>query len=184
MLKKNNNGFSLVELLVVIAIMGTAVSLVTGAFISLYNARAKKATETLDAVIAQAKVDAMSGRDSRIVLEHSDGSDGHDEGYYAVLLSRTDSDGDGTLDSTLEYKRESLGNDRLTFIINGNSSYNVADDDFTLAFNGTTGAVGFAKYGSTALTGSGAKTVTVSVESSSTHTITVYLDTGEHLIDV
>ncbi|MBQ8943513.1 MAG: prepilin-type N-terminal cleavage/methylation domain-containing protein, partial [Clostridia bacterium] len=118
--KNNNKGFSLVELLVVVVIMGIAVSIVTGSFISMYNARSKKATETLDAVIAQAKVDAMSGRDCRAVLEYSDGSDGNDEGYYALLLMRTDQDGDGVLDTSTEYKRESLGNDRLSFTVNGN----------------------------------------------------------------
>ena len=179
---KNNKGFSLVELLVVVVILGTAVSLVTGAFVSIYNARSKKATETLDAVISQAKVDAMSGRDCRAVLSYSDGSDDYDEGYYVTLVSRVDSDGNGTVDAISEYKRENLGNDRLSFIINGNNSYDVKNDSFAIAFNGTTGAVSYAKYGSTSVkTG---KTLTITVASTSTHVITVYNDTGEHSIDV
>ena len=180
--KNNNKGFSLVELLVVVVIMGIAVSIVTGSFISMYNARSKKATETLDAVIAQAKVDAMSGRDCRAVLEYSDGSDGNDEGYYAILLMRTDQDGDGVLDTSTEYKRESLGNDRLSFTVNGNDEYNIAEDSLYISFNGTTGAVRSAKYGTTNVLGGSVLTITVS--STATHVITLYKDTGEHLIDV
>ncbi len=123
--RNNNKGFSLVELLVVIAIMGVAVSLVSYSFASVYRARSKRAAETLDAVISQCKIDAMSGLDCALEVALDDGD-------YYVNLYRVDESGNMNL-----YKTEKLASDRLSLTVGSDT---VEENPLIIRFNTSDGS--------------------------------------------
>ena len=176
---KNNKGFSLVELLAVVAIITVAVSIAGGAMFSVYRARSKRAAETLDAMVSQSKIDAMSGLDCVLAVELDDGD------YYARLYRApedADDDADLDLDDMVVYKSEVLASDRLTITV-GDSGNTVGDSaPFVLKFDSSAGRIVKAEYDGADVFGSGA-TTTLTLSSSGTHTILFYKNTGEHILD-
>ena len=165
--RNNNKGFSLVELIVVIAIMSVAVSLVSYSFASVYRARSKRAAETLDAVISQCKIDSMSGLDCALEVALDDGD-------YYVNLYRVDESGNMNL-----YKTEKLASDRLTFTVGSDT---VEEDPLIIRFNSSDGSIVSAEIGTTDYLESNS-TLLLTLSSAGTHTITLYKDTGEHVLD-
>ncbi|MBQ4245500.1 MAG: type II secretion system protein [Clostridia bacterium] len=170
-LKKNNKGFSLVEMIVVITIMGIAVSLVVGSMVSVYRARSKKAAETLDAVISQCKIDSMSGLDCYLTVSLEDGD------YYAKL-HRTGAE---------VYKTEKLASDNMTMSA-GTNSLAEEGSELYLKFDRATGAVTDALYkagegASGADLYDGTSVFEITMSSTGTHTITIYKNSGEHVLD-
>ncbi|MBQ6265917.1 MAG: prepilin-type N-terminal cleavage/methylation domain-containing protein [Clostridia bacterium] len=165
--RNNNKGFSLVELLVVIAIMAVAVSLVSYSFVSVYRARSKRAAETLDAVISQCKIDSMSGLDCALEVALDDGN-------YYVNLYRIDESGNMNL-----YKTEKLASDRLSITADSDS---IEDDPLIIRFNSSDGSISSAVIGTTDYLES-ASTLMLTLSSTGTHTITLYKNTGEHVLD-
>ena len=167
--EKNNKGFSLVELLAVVAIITVAVSLAGGAMFSVYSARSKKAAETLDAMISQSKIDAMSGLDCVLAIELDDGD------CYARLY-RADDDDDSDIEDMVMYKSEKLASDRLNITV-GSETDPISDDPFVLMFDSSTGRISKAEYGGTDVFGTGA-TTTITLSSTGSHVITLYKNTG------
>lgn len=168
-LKNNNKGFSIVELVVVVAIMAVAVSLVSYSFASVYRARSKRAAETLDAVISQCKIDAMSGLDCALEIALDDGD-------YYVNLYRVQESGDLT---ATPYKTEKLASDRLSITVGDDA---VETDPLIVRFNSSDGSIDSAVIGTTDYLES-ASTLLITMSSARTHTITLYKNTGEHVLD-
>lgn len=175
---KNNKGFSLIELLAVVAIITVAVSLAGGAMFSVYHARSKRAAETLDAMVSQSKIDAMSGLDCVLAVELVDGD------YYAKLYRAPEDsdDPDLDLDDMVMYKSEVLASDRLTITVGDAGNTVDGDAPFVLRFDSTSGRISKAEYNGADVFGSGV-TTTLTLSSIGTHTILFYKNTGEHVLD-
>lgn len=184
MINKDNKGFSLIELLVVVAILALAVTFVGGSMVSVYNAGAKKAAEQINAMLAQSKIDAMSGMPCKFELGYSD----TDECYYVALYSS-----DGT--NFNEYKREYLDKQETKAMrINRSLTITVGKEDgtdtqtvtstnkITIFFNTSNGRVDSAAIGTNDLYASTVKTVITVISGNSNRTITLYKGTGEHVL--
>ena len=173
-LKKNNKGFSFVELVVVIALIGVAVSLAGGALSTIYHARSKRAAETLDAVISQCKIDAMSNLDCELRIELDD------DNYYVRLYSFA-TDDEGNTNEVI-YKSERLASDRLNIFV-GSETEPISDNPLIIRFNRSTGAIQKAQYGDTSDIFGASVTTVITLSSVGTHTVTLYKNTGEHVLD-
>lgn len=88
-LRDNKKGFSLIELIVVISMIVALTALGTGGFVTLSHARASKAANSLDALIAQSKVYALSGQENIVVIRYNKDKDADNElkarTYYAYM---------------------------------------------------------------------------------------------------
>lgn len=163
MAKHNNKGFSMIELIVVVAILIVAVGVTATSLRTMYNARSLKAAKTIDGMISQSKINAMSGKKNTFVLRYSE-----DDGCYFCEL--VDAAGNA-------YESEQVGNNSLEVTID--SANNVKENNLEIRFNGDTGAIKTLKYGG-ADHSTGWSSKVINLESLTVHSITLYRTTGEH----
>lgn len=175
---RSTKGYTLVEMVVVIAIIALSVTLIGGSVITVYSARAKKAAGTVEALIAQAKINALSGMDVYLKFEYDT-----DKNEYVGEIIRKEKQADDSIVETV-YEQQKFGNRLLNFSVDGHHikpEEDVAGKTVTLAFNMTTGAVSVLKSGDTSII-SGSKHDFV-LSSGSTYTVTLYTSTGEHIME-
>lgn len=126
--KRNNKGFSLIELIAVIAILGILAVIAGGSLSGVASMRSRKAAGLTQAMMAQCRLDNLSGRSSTLTLRY----DGSQKAYYAELS-----------DSSGCYKSEKLGEDKhigLTVSV-GSNSVDVKSSSVTMTCSMETGAV-------------------------------------------
>ncbi len=135
-MRKNTKGISYVELVIVMGILAALLSISSISFSAAWRARASKAANSVDALLSQSKVNALSGDDNymQIVFRGKDNAKGYSEsGYYAELFKEG---------SSSPYKSELIGNSRLQI--------RFGDDDIAqnkairIKFHEKTGAVVYA----------------------------------------
>jgi Tfp pilus assembly protein FimT len=189
-MRNNNKGISYVELVIVMGILAALVGISSISFSAAWRARASKAANSVDALLAQSKVYALSGDDNCLqVMYHSkDSAKGYTEsGYYAELLKveKDPSDGIDKLSSSAPYKSELIGNDRLeirfgTELIRTDA----VNGAIRIVFNGKTGAVKGAALvtnaASTSLPASADDTIKMYFHFGNTYCVSLWKITGEH----
>ncbi|MCQ2481743.1 MAG: type II secretion system GspH family protein [Clostridia bacterium] len=183
MLKKNNKGFSMIELIVVVAILIVATGVTAGSFRTAYNARSLQAAKTIDGLISQSKVNAMSGRRNALCIKYDDAKK-----CYLCSLYYLDAANHITGEP---YEQREVGNSSLKIIVN-NEELKENNFELRLIFNMDTGAVKTLAYSTNFEGGSsqtnmlGAHTTnkiaTIQLQSYSNHTITLYKSTGQHTV--
>lgn len=167
-MRNNKKGFSYIEIIIVMAMLCALLATSTGSFVTLWNARASKGANTIDALLSQSKVNSLSGDDNYVKV-YFDGSD-----YIAELWHEG---------GTQSYKQETIGNSRL--------SVRIGDADLTegkyffVKFDSKTGEVIYA--GITDGTSRPKKedtpdSIKIYVSSGNSYCITLWRRTGEHRI--
>ncbi len=185
-IKNNKGGFSLIEIMVVVFIMVALTSISVGSFAAYNRARSSKISKTLDTLIAQSKIDALSGRENFLLLRRVDNE------YLAELYSVNGK-------SAKNYKQESLGN-RWVTITYDNTNTEISETNYLMIrFNQKTGAVEYIStvnnstfnpentnvenYTEPTQAKSAIPTEnTINIESNNNHPIVLYRDSGEHKI--
>ncbi|MBR3621356.1 MAG: prepilin-type N-terminal cleavage/methylation domain-containing protein, partial [Clostridia bacterium] len=141
-IKSNKKGYSLIEVLIVVFIMAALLAVSTGSFTAYFNARPTKVAKTLDVMIAQSKIDALSGRDNLMIIRSQTAYDKTEDGslragdYYAELY-RIEGD------KAYRYKKESIGNSWVTINMDNDPTKEIKKDDnnlIAIIFNGKSGA--------------------------------------------
>lgn len=145
--KGNKKGYTLIEVLVVVFMMVALLSIAVGSYSAYYRARGSKVSKTIDTMIAQSKIDSLSGRENIMVIRQQTEYDKSEDGlnaaeYYAELYRIEGS-------KAIRYKKEDIGNSWVTLsLINNeaedteNISKQVADDNLiVIRFNEKTGAI-------------------------------------------
>lgn len=137
--KKNRKGYTLIEVLVVVFIILALTTVSLASFSAYYRARSSKVSKTIDTLIAQSKIDSLSGRENFMVIRHKTDYDSNEHGiaqdseYYAELYKV-----DG--DKAIRYKKEGVGNSWVT--LSFNNATEVSENSLiVLKFNMKTGAV-------------------------------------------
>ena len=106
-IKNNNKGFSLIELVVVMALVIVLTTIASMPLVNIYKARAKSAAETVNSMMSQSKINALSGTENEMWLYYD-----NDAKHYVCLLRYTNGDTMGEI-----YKTETFGNANLTIKI-------------------------------------------------------------------
>lgn len=167
------------------AILAIAIGVSFSSLTSMLHARSYKAAKTIDGMIAQSKINAMSGRKNGLFIKY----DTAKKAYVCSLYYLDPSDHI----SGEAYEQQEVGNDALNIIVNGE---NLKETAYTLRliYNMDTGAVKNLAYSANFNGGSSngemigsrnpsAKTAVITLDSYTTHTITLYKSTGEHILD-
>ena len=132
-MKLNKKGFSYVELVIVMAMLLALVTVVSGGARAAWGARASRAANSFDTLMAQSKVNALSGQKNfiQIVYREKDAAAGYQtDGYYIELYRNGE---------TEPYKSENVANNRI-HISFGEEEIG-EDKAIRIAFNSSTGAV-------------------------------------------
>lgn len=172
MANNNNKGFSLIELIVIVAILAVAAGTTIASLRTMFQARSYKATKSIDGMISQSKINAMSGKKNTFILRYDEAK----ECYICELKDVND----------VVYESEEIGNNQLDVIVDGVDVKNVAPG-LVISFNMDTGAVkSFTKGSGHSVdwvdgTASGREVITL--KSYTTHSITLYKSTGEHYFE-
>ena len=189
-LKSNNKGYTLIELLIVIAMIVALTSLGTGGFVTLSHARANKAANSLDSLIAQSKVNALSGQENYLIVRYDDEADCYVPGLHSVTKDQVT--GSETISDT-PYDSVELGNDLLTIemeVYSGSSLTRKAvtgkgesnKSGIIMRFNEKTGKLDKCYLSYNGAEESTASVVKIYVSFGSSHIIEIYKLTGEHHI--
>lgn len=172
------------------AILAIAIGVSFSSLTSMLHARSYKAAKTIDGMIAQSKINAMSGRKNGLFIKY----DTAKKAYVCSLYYLDPSDHI----SGEAYEQQEVGNDALDIKVYGENVHeeSIKDGTYTLRiiYNMDTGAVKNMAFSTnfnggssnTDLIGSGnstAKTAYIILDSYTTHTITLYKSTGEHILD-
>ena len=186
-MRKNTKGISYVELVIVLGILAALIGISSISFSAAWRARASKAANSVDALLSQSKVYALSGDDNclQVAYHGKDTARGYTEsGYYAEMFKVTQSDsGDYTLSLSSPIKSEVIGNDRLNIKF-GDVDIE-KDKAIRVVFNGKTGAVvlaGTAVTSTTDLPTSAADKSQIYFHFGNTYCINLWKLTGEHNI--
>lgn len=148
-IKSNKKGYTLIEVLIVVFMLVALLSIAVGSYSAYYRARGSKVSKTIDTMIAQSKIDALSGRDNIMVIRHQTDFDKSEDGldaseYYAELYRVEGA-------KAIRYEKEDIGNSWVSLsLINNeaesaeNISKQVSDDNLiVIKFNGKTGAISY-----------------------------------------
>ena len=178
-MKKNNRGFSYVELIIVLGMLTALVTVVAGGMSVAWGARASKAANSVDSLLSQCKVNALSGEDNyiQIIYAEKDSAERYTaDGYYAELYR------DG---SSEPYKSDNIANNRIH--ISFQDEEIGTENAIQIKFNQETGAVEYAR----SVPGSGPTSTATDATPDEIHigfqfgrpyTITLYKLTGEHQV--
>ncbi len=205
-IKCNKKGYTLIEVLIVVFMLVALLSIAVGSYTAYYRARGSKISKTIDTMIAQSKIDALSGRENIMVIRHKTDYDDSEDGmsaskYYAELYSV-----EGT--KAVRYKKEGIGNNWV--------SINLGDNDdisesrmIVLKFNVKTGAITYLNDISPSSSGEGsedyfappssedeatggvvfkleetptAASETIKIKSARPYAIQMWIASGEHII--
>ncbi|MBR0112183.1 MAG: type II secretion system protein [Clostridia bacterium] len=178
MKKSNNLGFSLIELIAVTAIILIAAGVAGGAVSSALHARSYKAAKTIDAMIAQSKVNALSGTKNCLIIKF----DTANKCYNCELHEIKYNSESGTfydVDEAYDVQ-DKIGNDKLH--ISCGETDILSGGQIRLEFSMDTGRVKSLKSGDTLVLGTGVSDTTADIVFNfySPHTIKIYKSTGEH----
>ncbi len=180
MTKRNNKGFSLIELLVVAAIVIVATAVAGGAATSAYHARSYKAAKTVDGMIAQSKVNALSGTKNCLIITFDSSSNCYKCGLHTIEYN---SETGEYYDSAEAYEEQEIGNNHL-HIICGEVDI-LSGGKIRLEFNMDTGRIKSLKTGAggnTTVLGPGVTDTVADIDFNfyTNRTIRIYKSTGEH----
>lgn len=185
-IRGNKKGVTLVELVIVIAILAVLGAIAGGSFASAWNARARKAIYVADSMLAQSKVDALSGRENFYVLWY----DATEETYFCELYKGEFKSSDTSIPAgAICTKSETLGNKHLRMTCASSLSptvNNFENGKLVISFDSGTGKVAVSKWlGISASsvdfpTATSGGRITISARSVSEYNITLYALTGEH----
>ncbi len=176
----NKKGFTLIEVFVVVAMMVALTTLGGSGFVALSHARASKVANSLDVLLSQSKVNALSGRDNTLTVFYNETED-KDKGYKAKTYYGTLTDTDGV------YEVAELGNRLVTINFkNTKGTKNVsAKDNIRISFDQKTGAVSECRMIDTSdnavLVDTDNKTEFY-IQSGSTYMVELFKITGEHRV--
>lgn len=152
---KNDKGFSFIELIVVIAVIVVALSLSAGSLTTMYHARSLQVAKTIDGMVSQSKVNALSGRKNIMVISYNPDEDVYDVGLHAAIKNENGKYVKLSGNYIFEYdsyEHQTVGNNTLDILFNytsgsGSASALLKDEDnnpkgyLILDFNADTGAV-------------------------------------------
>lgn len=145
-MRKNIKGISYVELVIVMGILAALLGISSISFSAAWRARASKAANSVDALLSQSKVYALSGDDNclQVSYHEKDSANGYAEsGYYAELLKIDVSEtGEFSLSTSSPIKSELIGNGRLQVRFGDEDIEQ--NESIRIKFNPKTGAVDFA----------------------------------------
>ena len=146
-MRNNTKGISYVELVIVMGILAALLGISSISFSSAWRARASRAANSVDALLSQSKVYALSGDDNclQVSYHEKDSANGYREsGYYAELLKieENPSDGKERISSSVPIKSELIGNGRLQVRFGDEDIEQ--NESIRIKFNPKTGAVDFA----------------------------------------
>lgn len=176
----NKKGFTLIEVFVVVAMMVALTTLGGSGFVALSHARASKVANSLDVLMSQSKVNALSGRDNILTVFYNETED-TDKGYKAKTYYGILEDTDGI------YEVAELGNRLVTINFkNTKGTKNVtAKDNIKIVFDQKTGAVNECRMidasNNSILVDTDNKTEFY-IQSGSTYMIELFKITGEHRV--
>lgn len=170
-MKKDHRGFSLVELIIVIAIAGILVGASTTMMGHIRYANAKKAVETVSDMLDRQRINSMTRQGTQYLYIYR-----LNDGYYMKVLN--------------------LSLDAYNASFLDDSGVKICGENMTVSSQlagGTPAALGrqsgiirivFKRSGALKTDGSDATTADqIIFTGSSTHTITLYSETGKHAID-
>ncbi len=185
-MRKNTKGISYIELIIVMGMLAALMGISSISFSSAWRARAGKAANSVDAILAQSKVNALSGQNNIVLISYKDkdvDAGYRDAGYYAELYDQVDRDAAGDpVFSDTPYKSELIGNSRLAVSLG-----DVPLEEGSLIkikFDGKKGSLEYAGLVSAedeALSSPEDETK-ISFTFGGTYVITIYKLTGEHRI--
>lgn len=189
-IKNNKSGFTYVELVMVIGIIAVLGAVVGGSVASAWNSRASKAINVTDSMLAQSKVDALSGRDNFFVLRYDDA----EEIYYCELYKGVLKTTDTSLPAgAILFKSEPIGNKRLKMTckssLSPSTTEQLRDGKLAISFDSSTGKVAVSKwFGISAAsinypTATSGGTVTITASSMSDFKVILHVLTGEHAVE-
>ena len=134
-MRKNTKGISYVELVIVMGILAALIGISSISFSAAWRARASKAANSVDAMLSQSKINALSGEDNylKILYREKDTSrDVNESGYYAELYR---------VGSSTPYKSENIGSGRLRILFGEGKTDIEQNKAVLIKFNSKNGAV-------------------------------------------
>ncbi len=173
MAKRNNHGFTLIEMIVVTAMVVVIAGIAGAGISSAFGARSSRAAKTVDGMISQSKINALSGRRNCMVLSYSE-----DDKCFKCALYEIEN---GVI-ADKPYEEEDVGNAQLEIKA---GEISLKSSPLNLEFNMDTGAVKSLSAGSVTLLDSSTPQSTVNLNFNfyTGHVITIYRSTGEHTFD-
>jgi prepilin-type N-terminal cleavage/methylation domain-containing protein len=185
-IKNNKGGFSLIEIMVVVFIMVALTTVSIGSFTAYYRARSSKVSKTIDTMIAQSKIDALSGKENFLMLRKAD------KDFFVELYSVNGK-------HAACYKQEPAGNNWVTITYEADGSVTeISDTNFLIIkFNQRSGAVDYMSAVTSSVFNPDntegenytefekvtiPKMVKIQIESTQNYTIELYSASGEHQI--
>jgi len=162
---------------VVMAILIVATTVTISSVSSAYHARSLKAAETVDGMIAQSKINAMSGKKNCLIITYSTADKCYKCGLHKILKDEYGA----YYDSDEAYEEQDVGNNNLHILAGGVDLIDGAQ--LRLEYNMDAGRIKSLKVGSeTVLSKSSTdETAVITFNFYTTHSITVYKETGEHV---
>ena len=134
-MRKNTKGISYVELVIVMGILAALIGISSISFSAAWRARASKAANSVDALLSQSKINALSGEDNylKILYREKDTSrDINESAYYAELYR---------VGSSTPYKSENIGSGRLRILFGEGKTDIEQNKAVLIKFNSKNGAV-------------------------------------------
>ena len=138
-MRKNTKGISYVELVIVMGILAALIGISSISFSAAWRARASKASNSVDALLSQSKINALSGEDNYIKIlyrEKDTSRDINESAYYAELYR---------VGSSTPYKSENIGSGRLSILFGeGQTDIKQNKKAVLIKFNSKNGSVEYA----------------------------------------
>ena len=137
-IKCNKKGYTLIEVLIVVFMLVALLSIAVGSYTAYYRARGSKVSKTIDTMIAQSKIDALSGRENIMVIRHQTDFDKSEDGldaskYYAELYAVEGN-------KAIRYKKEEIGNSWVSMNLDDNGDIS-ENNMIVIKFHEKTGAI-------------------------------------------
>lgn len=175
----NKKGFTLIEVLVVVAMIVALTALGGSGFAALSHARANKVVKSIDTLLSQSKVNALSGKENTLEIFYNENED-RDNGYKSKTYYGVLKDRNGNI-----YETEELGNSLVT--INCSNGGDVGKNACIKAkFNTKTGKIEYccvknpnASVSAEEISNTPNK-ITIYASFGSTYAVEIFKLTGEH----